>query len=317
MVSYSLKRAIVCFANIQEGRNAALLRDIAKRASAVPGAALLRIFSDHSFHRSGLCIAGEDDAVADAVFQIAAGARDGINLATPEHSGNHHHIGAVDLLPFSPLGEATLEDAAAVARTVGERMGRELGMSVIMYGAAHESNRSLVSVRKQTNFFQRGQEGHGSDAVQSGIVPDFGPATPTDGHGITLCGATPYVVNFNLMLDTADVSIAKQISKLIRGSSDGGLPGVQAMGYLKGTSQPGEYVAEVACNLTEPMRQGSNAEAVLKMVSQLAEDKGVHVAKSYSTNPLPSELEAWRMAGGPERIPPFDWRVAPGDQPFV
>lgn len=80
--------------------------------------------------------------------------------------------------------------------------------------------------------------------------------------GLTVCGATPYVLNYNLMLDTADVGIAKDICKHIRASMAGGIPGVEAMAYLKGTAQQGEYLAEVACNLREAGSIAGSTDAV-------------------------------------------------------
>lgn len=49
----------------------------------------------------------------------------------------HHHVGAVDLLPFHPIGGATMEDAAEVARRVSKTLGEEMGLSVLTYGHAH------------------------------------------------------------------------------------------------------------------------------------------------------------------------------------
>ena len=74
---------------------------------------------------------------------------------------------------------------------------------------------------------------------------------------------------------------------------------------------------QVACNLKEPSSLFGGTESVLKRVELLAKERGVAVSKAYTTNPLPQELDSWRAAGGPERLAPFDWRVPPGDEPFV
>ena len=65
-----MRRAVVCFANVQEGRDPKLLREIASAATSVPGASLVRMFSDRTFHRSGLCVVGGPEAVGDAVFAL-------------------------------------------------------------------------------------------------------------------------------------------------------------------------------------------------------------------------------------------------------
>jgi glutamate formiminotransferase len=97
--------------------------------------------------------------------------------------------------------------------------------------------------------------------------PDYGPEEPSKGAGITVCGATPYVLNYNLILDTSDMEIAREISKLIRATSADGMTGVEAMAYLKGTSQQGQYLAEVACNLKEPLSIRGSTKAVLDKVT--------------------------------------------------
>jgi glutamate formiminotransferase len=115
-----------------------------------PGAALIRMFSDRTFHRSGLCIMGGPEAVSDAVFALVQKAVARINLVSPDRlqdSTIHHHIGAVDLLPFHPVGEATMQDAAQTSRSVAERVGRELNIPVLTYGAAHPSGRGLAELR--------------------------------------------------------------------------------------------------------------------------------------------------------------------------
>ncbi|KAJ1481961.1 Formiminotransferase subdomain-containing protein [Baffinella frigidus] len=133
-----LKRAAVCcFANVQEGRSPRILREIAEAAGSVPGAALVRVFSDRTFDRSGLCILGEGEAVGDAVVAMVTKALERIDLTSEDRQHNnriHHHIGAVDLLPFHPIGSASLEDAAAVSRSVAMRLGRDLHLPVLLYG---------------------------------------------------------------------------------------------------------------------------------------------------------------------------------------
>ena len=140
-----MRRAVVCFANVQEGRDPKLLREIASAATSVPGASLVRMFSDRTFHRSGLCFVGVPEAVGDAVFALVKTALARINLIAPDRLSDptiHHHIGAVDLLPFHPVGAATMEHAAQTSRTVAERVGRELGVPVLTYGAAVSSTPS-------------------------------------------------------------------------------------------------------------------------------------------------------------------------------
>ena len=88
--------------------------------------------------------------MSDAVFALVQKAVARIDLASPERlqdSTIHHHIGAVDLLPFHPVGDASMQDAARTSRSVAERVGRELNIPVLTYGAAHPSGRGLAELR--------------------------------------------------------------------------------------------------------------------------------------------------------------------------
>jgi glutamate formiminotransferase len=86
MVIYSqeMKRAIACFANIQEGRDAQILTELATVASSVPGCYLLRLFSDRTFHRSGFLLAGLPESVSRATVALTGAAISRINLCSPE-----------------------------------------------------------------------------------------------------------------------------------------------------------------------------------------------------------------------------------------
>ena len=74
----------MCFANVQEGRDPKILRELSEAASSVPGAWLVRLFSDRTFHRSGLCIVGMPDSVGQAVVSLVTKAKSVINLVSPE-----------------------------------------------------------------------------------------------------------------------------------------------------------------------------------------------------------------------------------------
>lgn len=131
--------------------------------------------------------------------------------------------GAIDLLPFHPVGGASMDDAASVSRSVATRLGRDLKLPVMTYGAAHPSGRALRELRKQTAFFRDGG---------GGAEPDFGPKLASARAGVTVCGASEYVVNFNIALGSTDLAAAARIAKAIRAVSPGGLDGVEAMAYL-------------------------------------------------------------------------------------
>jgi len=173
-----------------------------------------------------------------------------------------------------------------------------------------------VQLRKQTSFFKRGPHAlHASShAVSSEVKPDFGPEVPDQRRGITVCGATGYVLNFNIALETTDLQEAMQIAKAIRGSNTGGLPGVESMAY-EHAGPDGSRLVEVACNLREPSSQEGGQASVLERVTDLARAKGIRILHSYCTNPTPEELESW-WTSDKSSSQTWEWRVPPGEENF-
>ena len=131
-----------------------------------------------------------------------------------DHDGIHPRMGAVDVVPFIPLKDASMEDAVALARETGEAIGRE-GIPVFLYehAATNPAHRNLAHIRRP-DF-----KGH----------PDFGPGRNHPTAGRTAVGARGLLVAYNIDLETSDVSVARTIARKIR-ERDGGLPGIKALG---------------------------------------------------------------------------------------
>lgn len=214
-----------CVPNISEGRRPEVVDAVAAAVSGVPGVTLLDRTSDIDHNRSVLTFAGEAAVVATAVDALTGVAIARIDMR--RHQGAHPRLGAVDVVPFVPLGETTLDECAALARTVGERLATNFGLPIFLYAAAatRPERRILADIRRP-QF-----EGIGAAMATTAGAPDFGPATPHPSAGATVVGARPFLIAYNIDLGTADVGVAKRIAKLIR-ERDGGLPRVQALGLL-------------------------------------------------------------------------------------
>jgi glutamate formiminotransferase len=140
--------------------------------------------------------------------------------------GEHPRIGAVDVIPFVPLGETTMAEAVDVARTFGQRLAERFDLPVYFYAeAANRSDRvRLADVR-------RGQyEGLRSEIATRGREPDVGPSRMHPTGGAVAVGARPFLIAWNIDLGTDDVEVAKRIARRVR-ESGGGLPRVQASGF--------------------------------------------------------------------------------------
>src|SRR5512143_4352519 len=139
---------VECVPNFSEGRDRSVLDAIAREISGTEGARLLDVDPGADTNRTVVTFVGEPDAVAEAAFAGIARAAELVDMA--QHHGAHPRIGATDVCPFVPLAGVTMEDCVAIARQVGERVGRELRIPVYLYeeAASRPERRNLAEVRK-------------------------------------------------------------------------------------------------------------------------------------------------------------------------
>src|SRR5579871_1744263 len=123
-----------CVPNFSEGRDAERIERIVAPARARSGVAVLDVERNADHHRSVVSLAGAAEPLLEAVLGMMAIAVKEIDLNL--HRGEHPRMGAVDVVPFIPLGEATMPDAVALAERLADRAWRELGLPVYLYGAA-------------------------------------------------------------------------------------------------------------------------------------------------------------------------------------
>jgi glutamate formiminotransferase len=207
--------------NFSEGRDVAVMdRLAAAAAGAGEGAFVLDRSFDPDHHRLVLSLTGS--AVFSAAFAAVAAAVESIDLRG--HAGVHPRLGAADVVPFVPLGSASLEGATLVALAFAERVWSELRVPVHLYGAALGAP-SLAAIR-------------------SGSPPPFAlgdRAHPTAGS--VAVGARPLLVAYNLVLNGVDMDSARLLARSLRESA-GGVPGIQAMAF------PVAAGAQLSMNLT-------------------------------------------------------------------
>jgi len=211
--------------NYSEGRRPEVVDAIAEAVTTTPGVHLLDRTSDASHNRSVLTIAGEAEAVSRALEATIAMAIREIDME--QHTGEHPRIGAVDVVPFVPLGETTMDQAIAQARMFGRAMAERFGIPVFLYAkAATRPDRiRLADVRRG------GYEGLRDEIATSGRGPDYGPARTHPRAGAMAVGARPFLIAWNINLESDDVDLARRIARRVR-ESGGGLPAVQANGFM-------------------------------------------------------------------------------------
>ncbi len=266
---------VECVPNFSEGRDLARVAALEAAISSVPGSHVLHCTSDADHHRSVITFAGEAEAVLESAVRAAARALELIDLN--KHRGVHPRLGALDVLPFVPLGDTSMADCVALAHRAGGRIWRELHIPVYYYqAAALRPDRMLLEKVRQGEF-----EGlRESVLVDETKGPDVGGPALHPTAGAIIVGARPILIAYNINLQTADLQIAKSIARAIRTSS-GGLPCVKALGLaLESRGQ-----VQVSMNLTD--FNVTPPHVVFAEVSRLAANAGVAVAESELIGLIP------------------------------
>jgi glutamate formiminotransferase len=252
---------------VSEGRDLHAVEAIADAVRAIPGATLADIHADPDHNRSVFTFLGSPPAVEAAALALAAVVLARVDMR--EHHGIHPRIGALDVLPFVPLRDLTMDDAVAVARRVGERLGREHGVPVYFYGAA-----ASRPERRAVRDIRRGEyEGLAARLADPAWCPDCGPTEFHPRGGAMAVGARDVLVAYNVWLDSTDLGAAKAIANAVRESS-GGLACVQALGL------PLERrgLVQVSTNLLDYRRAG--IARVYDAVSAEAARRGIAVKRA-------------------------------------
>jgi glutamate formiminotransferase len=262
-----MARLVECVPNFSEGRRVAVIDAIAGRVSATPGVQLLDRTSDRDHNRSVLTFAGP---AAAALTAMEAATEEAIaRIDMNRHEGQHPRMGAVDVVPFVPIGETTMDECIELARTFGRAVADRFGLPVFLYArAATRPERTVLADIRRPQF-----EGLRELIATDEHAPDFGPRRLHPTAGAVAVGARPFLIAYNINLESRDLELARRIARAVRESS-GGLPRVQALGlYLDDLE-----CAQVSMNLLDhavtPMWQ------VWEAVGELAATDGVNLRES-------------------------------------
>jgi len=265
---------VECIANFSDARRPEVVEAICQAAQSVERVAILDRHSDQDHNRTVLTFVGPPDEIVEAAFRAIAKAAGLINL--DQHQGEHPRIGATDVVPFVPIRGVTMQECVALARKLGERVGRELEIPVYLYeeAATRPERVNLENIR-------RGQYEALKEEIATNPArePDFGPRR-VGPAGATVIGARQPLIAFNVYLTTDDVSIADKIAKAVRNSS-GGLRFVKGLGLLV------EGRAQVSMNLTNFHK--TPLARVVEMIRREAQRYGVGIHHSELVGLIPQE----------------------------
>lgn len=235
-----MAKIIESIPNISEGRNKEVIEACVDQIRETEGCMLLDYSSDESHNRTVITYMGSPEACEEASVKLAKKAVELIDLT--KHKGEHPRMGCVDVMPFVPIKETTMDECVDLAKRVGKRIAEEADLPVFLYeksaSAPHREN--LAKVRK-------GQfEGMAEKVQQEEWEPDFGGRRIHPTGGVVGVSARPPLVAYNINLGTDNLEIAKRIGKIIR-EGGGGLHCVKAMGVMLEERN----IAQVSINMTD------------------------------------------------------------------
>lgn len=270
---------VECVPNFSEGRRDTVIAALVASIQNVPGVRVLDRHSDTDHNRSVITFVGAPPAVVEAVYGAIRVAAQQIDM--DEHRGQHPRLGATDVVPFVPIAGITLDECAALARQLGDRVGRELGIPVYLYEAAatRPERVNLADVRR--GEYEGLKQAIGRDPDRQ---PDFGPSQ-LGKAGATAIGARMPLVAYNIYLTTDDVTIAQHIARSVRHSS-GGLAHVKALGLLVGGR------AQVSMNLTDTTRTPIHRVVELVRVEAARYGTAIHSSELVGLIPQAALIEA-------------------------
>jgi glutamate formiminotransferase/formiminotetrahydrofolate cyclodeaminase len=261
-------RLIECVPNFSEGRNMQIIKEITDAIESVKGIRLLDVDAGEATNRTVVTFVGTPEDVCEAAYQGVKRAAQLIDMR--EHHGAHPRMGATDVLPLIPVSGITLEECAALARTLAQRIADELSVPTYCYeAAAFTPERRNLAVCREGEY-----EALPEKMNHAGKAPDFGDREFDEGvarTGATVVGARDFLIAVNFNLNTTSTrranAIAFDVREKGRPQREGGKPNgkpltdtngnvIMLPGTLKGTKAIGwfidEYgIAQVSMNITD------------------------------------------------------------------
>ncbi|MFT5873327.1 MAG: glutamate formiminotransferase [Clostridium sp.] len=271
-----MAKIVECIPNFSEGRNKQVIEKIVDAVRNTEGIKLLDYSSDSDHNRTVVTFFGSPEKVEQAIIDMAARVYENIDMTQQE--GAHPRMGALDVVPFVPISEVTMDECVALAKRVGSKIASEFEVPVYLYEkAASEAYRENLAVVRKGQY-----EGFFEKIKEDKWAPDYGKAEVNVKGGCVAIGARVPLVAFNVNLDTDSLEIADKIAKIVR-HIGGGLRFVKAMGV----KLEDRNIVQISMNLVN--YEKTAVYRAFEMVKMEAKRYGVQVVGSEVIGLLPME----------------------------
>ena len=292
-------KIVECVPNISEGRDKTVIDAVVAAIKSISGVEVLDVDPGFDTNRTVITFVGAPNDVQEAAFACIKKSQELIDMS--KHKGAHPRQGCTDVCPFVPVSEVTMEECIDMAKKVGDRVAKELGIPVYLYGYSASS-----SERKDLAYVRKGEYESLSEKLST-LKPDFGPIKFNDTvkkSGAVQISARDFLIAYNVNLNTRDKTLANEIALTIREagkakrdekgeiirSNDG--KAVNVPGLLKDVKAIGWYidqygVAQISINLTN--YHTTSLHKLFETCCEEAQKIGVRVTGSELVGLIPKE----------------------------
>ena len=234
-----LREIVECVPNFSTS-DPKVVEAILNEIRSTPKAYILDYTYDDYYNRLVVSFVGDKESVLQAMLKAADKAIELIDMR--KHKGQHPRLGAVDVVPFIPIKNVTMEDCIELARKFGKALAEKHNLPVYLYAEAATSPE-----RRDLDWIRKGEYEQLAEMIKKPErKPDFGPAEAHPTAGATITGARKLMAGFNVNLGTSDIKIAKKIAKALH-SKKGGLSNVKAMAaYI-----PEKNITQIGMSITD------------------------------------------------------------------
>ncbi|MDD4780916.1 MAG: glutamate formimidoyltransferase [Tissierellia bacterium] len=271
-----MNKIIECVPNFSEGRDLTKVEKIVDVFRGKKDIKLLDYSSDENHNRTVVTVVGEPSQLKEAIILAIGKAVELIDLT--KHEGQHPRMGAVDVVPFIPIKNVTVEEADSLAKEVALEASQKFSLPFFLYekSATSSHRENLANIR-------RGQfEGMAEKMKDDMWKPDYGPESIHPTAGVTAIGARMPLIAYNVNLSTNNIEIANKIAKNIR-HINGGFRYVKAIGI----ELEDRNIVQVSINLTDYTK--TSIYRVFETIKMEASRYGINIIGSEIVGLLPMQ----------------------------
>jgi len=205
-------KIIECVPNFSEGKKEETFLAMKYSLEGIKGCKLLNLEPDGDYNRVVVTLAGNETAILDGIIAISRCAAKNIDMT--QHKGKHPRIGAIDVVPFVPIKNASMEDCVKISKLYAESISETLKVPVYLY-----ENAAASPERKNLSDIRKGEyEGLEEKLKDPKWQPDYGKNIFNPKLGAIVTGARFFLVAYNVNLKTEDIKFAKEIAEILRES---------------------------------------------------------------------------------------------------